>query len=74
MELNELRSLLELAREYGALVIKCKDVEVHLSPKVEYNIVAPQSANLPITPQNVELSNEDMLFYSVEAPKEEPKV
>jgi hypothetical protein len=69
MDNTELRSLLELAREYGVLQLKYKDIEVHLSPRVE----VPMATSIPITPQNVELSNEDMLFYSVEAPKEESK-
>lgn len=72
MDNVELRSLLELAREYGVLSIKYKDVEVHLGPKVE---IPMASGLVQVMPNKAEIADEDMLYWSVSEPSkaEEPK-
>lgn len=71
MDISEFRLLLELAREYGVLQMKYKDMEVTLGPISSSN--QPSIVSGYIAPANVEIANEDMLYWSVSQPQEEPK-
>lgn len=72
MTISELTSYLELARQYGVTYMKLDTVE--FSIQLDSKPIVDQQTNTlnPVTPQSVELSDEDMLFYSVEAPSSKP--
>jgi hypothetical protein len=63
MDSSLIKSYLEIARQYGVTYMKVGELEFNLG--VEPSVQVPQD----LVPKNVELSDEDMLFYSVEAPK-----
>lgn len=68
MELKEIEKLLEVAVKYGVKRLKVQDVEIEIG--VGPSIIAP-TIQQSITPEKAEIANEDMLFWSVEAAKDE---
>lgn len=77
MTISELTSYLELARQYGVTYMKLQDVEFNLDaprqPIVDQPTNIVNQTTPIVTPQSVELSDEDMLFYSVETPFSKPQ-
>lgn len=59
MDISTVKALLEIAREYGVSKMRLGELEVELAP-----LMSPQ-----VAPTTQELSDEDLLFYSVEAPR-----
>lgn len=71
---NQLEELLKVASRYGVTKLITAEFEVELKPVVPQEpVINIQSQANGLTPSKVELSEEDMLFWSSEAPKQESK-
>jgi hypothetical protein len=68
MDTTKLLELIQIAKDSGVTYLKFGEIEFSISDKqMNSPILVPTE---PIAPTTQELSNEDMLFYSVEAPLE----
>lgn len=61
----EIKLLLELAREYGVAKLKLQDLELEFHPP---HTLPQVILDKELTPQTEEISDEDLLFYSVNGP------
>lgn len=64
MDISQIKDIIELAKHHGVSYIKVGELEVSLFD------VKPSIPSSELAPKNEEISDEDMLFYSVLEPKD----